>query len=100
MKVTNKLSPMGNWEELKKKLLGNEEVRREYDRLAPRYEAIGKIIEARIHKKMTQKELAGKMGTKQSAIARFEAGNINPSLDFLQKLATVLGYRLTVTFTK
>lgn len=91
---------MGNWEELKKKLLANEEVRREYDRLAPRYEAIGKIIEARIKKKMTQKELAGKMGTKQSSIARFETGNVNPSLDFLQKLATVLGYRLTVTFTK
>ena len=91
---------MKDWEEVKKKLLANEDVRREYDRLGPRYEAIGKIIEARIHKKMTQKELAGKMGTKQSAIARFETGNINPSLDFLQKLATVLGYRLTVTFTK
>lgn len=91
---------MKNWEEVKKKLLENEEVKREYDRLGPRYEAIGKIIEARIKKKMTQKELANKLGTKQSAIARFEAGNINPSLDFLQKLATVLGYRLTVTFTK
>lgn len=100
MKVNNKLSHMGNWEELKKKLLANEEVRREYDRLGPRYEAIGKIIEARIKKKMTQKELAEKLGTKQSAIARFETGNVNPSLDFLQKLATVLGYRLTVTFTK
>ncbi|MEK7079255.1 MAG: helix-turn-helix transcriptional regulator [Patescibacteria group bacterium] len=91
---------MKDWEEVKKKLLENEEVKREYDRLGPRYEAIGKIIEARLKKKMTQKELAEKLGTKQSAIARFEAGNINPSLAFLQKLATVLGYRLTVTFTK
>lgn len=91
---------MKDWEEVKKKLLEDEDVKREYDRLGPRFEAIGKIIEARIKKKMTQKELAEKLGTKQSAIARFEAGNINPSLDFLQKLATVLGYRLTVTFTK
>ena len=91
---------MKDWEEVKKKLLENEEVKREYARLGPRYEAIGKIIEARLKKKMTQKELAEKLGTKQSAIARFEAGNINPSLAFLQKLATVLGYRLTVTFTK
>lgn len=90
---------MKNYEDIKKELLQNKAIKREYDRLGPRYEAIGKIIEARIKKKMTQRELAEKLGTKQSAIARFETGNVNPSLDFLQKLAAVLGYRLKITFT-
>ena len=54
------------------------------------------IIEARIKKGITQKALAEKMGTKQSAIARFESGNYNPSLSFLKKLANALGLTLTV----
>ena len=41
--------------------------------------------------KMTQADVAKKVGTKQSAIARLESGNINPSLEFLQRVAQVMG---------
>ena len=44
---------------------------------------------------MTQKQLAEKVGTKQSSIARLESGNYNPSLQFLQKVANALGKQLT-----
>ena len=73
-----------------------ETLKKEYDRLAPRYAVISAFIKARIKKGITQKELAQKMGTKQSAIARLEGGNVNPSLNFLGKLASVMGYKLTI----
>ena len=62
---------MKNWQQLKSELLQNKDVKKEYDRLAPRYKAISALISAWI-KKGLLKELAQKVGTKQSAIARFE----------------------------
>jgi predicted transcriptional regulator len=45
---------------------------------------------------MTQKKLAEKIGVAQSALARFESGNINPTLSFLQKITSGLGLKLLV----
>lgn len=90
---------MKNWKQLKAELLLNKAVKKEYYKLAPRYEAISELISARIKKGITQKELAQKIGTKQSAIARFEAGNVNPSLDFLEKMAGVMGYKINISLS-
>lgn len=87
---------MRSWEEVKKELLADPKTRMEYERLAPRYAIISALIAGRIKKGITQKELAQKMGTKQSAIARLESGNVNPSLNFLEKIASVMGYKLTI----
>ena len=87
---------MSNWEDLEKELLKDPKVKKEYDKLAPRFAVISQLISARIKKGITQKELADKLGTKQSAIARLEGGSINPSLGFLEKVASVMGYKLTV----
>lgn len=87
---------MSKWEDLEKKLLSDPEVKKEYDKLQPRYALISQLIEARIKKGISQKELAEKVGTKQSAIARFESGDVNPSLEFLQKIATAMGRNLIV----
>lgn len=91
---------MKDWKQLKSELLQNKAVKKEYDRLAPRYLAISALISARIKKGITQKELAKKIGTKQSAIARFEAGNVNPSLGFLEKMAGVMGFRINISLSK
>lgn len=82
---------MSKWEDLEKELLTDPATKREFDKLAPRYAVISELIRARIKYKMTQAQLAKKVGTKQSAIARLESGNINPSLEFLQKVAQVVG---------
>jgi len=91
---------MKNWKQLKSELLQNKDVRKEYDRLTLRYKAISTLISARIKQGITQKELANKSGTKQSAIARFEAGNVNPSLGFLEKIAGVMGYGINISLSK
>lgn len=87
---------MSRWQSLEKKLLSDLATKREFDKLAPRYAVISELISARLKNKMTQKDVADRVGTKQSAIARLESGNINPSLDFLHKISTVMGYKLTV----
>lgn len=82
---------MSNWEDLEKELLSDKATKKEFDRLAPRYAVISELIAARLKYKMTQADVAKKVGTKQSSIARLESGNINPSLEFLQKVAQVMG---------
>lgn len=87
---------MKSWRILKKELLRNKKVAEEYKRLRPRYQLISQLMEARIRKGITQKELAKRIGTKQSAIARVESGNANPSIDFLERLLKGLGSELVI----
>jgi len=87
-----------NYKEYKKAALaGNPELRKEYKTLAPQYEIIEAVIAARIEKQMTQAELAERADTKQSNISRFESGNYNPSVEFLQKIAGALDKQLEIT---
>lgn len=78
-------------------LAGNPELRKEYEALAPQYEIIDAVIAARTEKQMTQAELAERADTKQSNISRFENGNYNPSVEFLQKIAMALDKQLMIT---
>lgn len=91
---------MSNWDDLEKELLADRATKREFDKLSPRYAVISELIAARIKQKMTQEEVAKKAGTKQSAIARLESGNSNPSLEFLQKVSQAMGYQLTIHLFK
>jgi len=75
----------------------DSELRKEYEALASQYDIIDAVIAARIEKRMTQAELAERADTKQSNISRFESGNYNPSVEFLQKIAEALGKRLEIT---
>jgi ribosome-binding protein aMBF1 (putative translation factor) len=85
-----------DFNEIKKELLKDPDVKKEYDRLEPKFDLIRSIIEKRIEKNISQKELASRMGTKQSALSRFESGNYNPSLDFMQKVAQALDLKLEI----
>lgn len=88
---------MKDFKEFLKEELKKPEFKREYDRLQPEFELACKMIERRLNGDLTQKALAKKMGTKQSAISRFESGKYNPTLDFLYRLADALGVKLKVT---
>lgn len=87
---------MKDWKILKKELLEDKEIAEEYEKLRPKYLLIGQLIKARAKMGLTQTELAKKVGTKQSAIARIESGNANPSVSFLEKLAQALGSKLVI----
>ncbi len=81
---------MKNWITLKKELLENELTTKEYKRLKPRYALISQLIKLRQKKGLSQKQLAAKIGTKQSAIARMESGKINPTFSFLEKITNAM----------
>lgn len=87
---------MENWETFKKELLKDKAFAREYKRLEPQYALISQVIGRRIEKKMTQAQLAKKIGTKQSAIARMESGQANPTIEFLERVARALGTKLAI----
>lgn len=83
------------WE---KEALKDPEFKAEYDKLQPEFALIRAIIEGRLKKGITQKELAKRVGTKQSVISRFETGRANPSVAFLKRLAEALNKRLEIRF--
>lgn len=89
---------MSNFDEYLNEQLKDDEFKKEFDVLEPKYEMIKQIIKIRSELNMTQSELAKKCGILQSNISRFESGNCNPSLEFLQKIASGLGRKLHIEF--
>jgi len=85
-------------DDVKKLLLQDPELQREYDELKVFYDIKREIIRLRIEQGISQKELAERINTKQSAISRLESGDYNPSLEFLSKVATALGKELHISF--
>lgn len=88
---------MEDYKKFKKKLLKDKGIRQAYEKLKPGFDLIQIIIEKRTKQGLTQKDLARKVGTKQSSIARFESGSYNPTISFLQKIADALGVQLKIS---
>ncbi len=57
---------------------------------------IGKLIEAREKKGLTQRELSILSGVKQPAIARLESMKVSPQIDTLFKILNPLGYTIQI----
>ena len=70
----------------------------EYDRLAPEFDLARTLIEARTQAGLTQAELAWRMNTTQSVVARLEGGHGRPSTRTLEKFAQATGLRLKISF--
>jgi predicted transcriptional regulator len=83
-------------EKLKARLLANPKVKAEYDALAPQFEIAAELLRARLRAGLSQTELAARMGTSQSAIARLESGDTLPSTKTLLRYAQATGSRVRV----
>lgn len=82
--------------DLKRKLLKNPAVRAEYEAADAEYAIIEALIRARTSAKLSQSELAKRLGTTQSAVARLEGGSVSPSLSTLRRYAEATGSRLQI----
>lgn len=88
--------PYYTFEEVLAEQLQDPEFRREWNRLRLA-NAVGlEIIRYRAKHKLSQTALAKKLGMKQSAIARLEAAEHNPSFETLCRLAGALGIEFLV----
>ena len=89
---------MSKVSDLHQKWMKSEEYRKAHAELAPEFELARTLIHARVTAGLTQEQLAQRMDTTQSVIARLESGRAKPSTRTLQRLATVTGTRLTISF--
>lgn len=94
-KMTRQLTDV---EEDIENLLKNPENKKLYDDYSRQLEISYSLLQMRKRKKMSQAQVAKKVGTTQSNIARMEAGHQNFSVNTLSKLARVFGKQLEVTF--
>jgi len=72
--------------------------RLEYEKVQVEFAPIRAILHARMKKGMTQAQIAKKMGTTQSSIARVESGRSHPTIPYLQRLADALEMKLDIRF--
>lgn len=86
----------------KARALKRPEVRKEYEGLADEFAFIDELLKARSSAGLTQAQLAERIGTTQSAVARLESGSAahSPSIATLQRYASALGFRVEVRFVK
>lgn len=87
---------MTNFKTIKEQALKNKAVKKAYNDLGLEFSIINQIIDKRLKKGMSQKDLAEKIGTKQPAIARFESGYYNPTISFLKKVSEALDSKLEI----
>ena len=84
---------------LKAELLANPAVRQAYDAQAPEFELARELIAARMKAGLTQGDVAARMGTTQSVVARIESGRGTPSMRTVQRFASAVGARAVVRHT-
>ena len=85
------------WEDAKKRLLENEEFRKEYENSEFEYQVKCAIIDARINQNLTTKELAEKAGIKQATITKFQTGSYVPTCEFLYNIVRALGKEVKIS---
>ena len=87
------------WKHLRRELMSDPEVKKAYEDMQPEFAIVQAIIDARVKKKISQEELAKRMGTGQAVISRLENANAKPSLSLIRRLADALGLKVELRFT-
>jgi predicted transcriptional regulator len=81
---------------LKKRLMKNPKFRKEYAKADAEFSIVEALIHARTVAKLSQAEVAKRIGTTQSEIARLEAGNKEPTIPTLRRYAEATGKKLRI----
>jgi transcriptional regulator with XRE-family HTH domain len=89
---------MTTLKDLKARFLKDSEVRKEYDALEEEFALMAEMAKARLRAGLSQAQLAKRMKTTQSAIARLESGRGRPSTTTLSRFAKATGHRLKISF--
>jgi ribosome-binding protein aMBF1 (putative translation factor) len=87
------------FDEIKRRALLDPEVKAEYDRIGPEFEIAAELIRARVRAALSQAELAERMKTSQSAVARLESGQTLPSTKTLLRFAEATGSKVHVSLS-
>ena len=80
------------------KWLADPEYRAAYDALEDEFALARVLIEARSRAGLTQEQVARRMNTTQTVVARLESGRAKPSTRTLERFAEATGARLRISF--
>ncbi len=86
-----------DWDAFLAEELKDPTIKKAYDYYGRQLELSYGLLQLRKKAKMSQAELAKKVGTTQSNIARIESGNQNMTISTLDKLAQVFGKELKIS---
>ena len=88
--------------QFKRRALSRPEVKAAYEASADEFAFLDEVLKARAESGLTQAEVAERIGTTQSAIARLESAEPkhSPSIVTLQRYAKALGYTVKVKLVK
>ena len=89
---------MTKLKDLKARLLKDPKVRKEYDALEEEFALVLAVAKARQRAGLSQAQLAKRMRTTQSTVARLESGRGMPSTRTLGRFAKATGHRLKISF--
>ena len=85
-------------DDLHKKWMKSPAYRREYEALAEEFALATALLSARGRAGLTQVQVARRMKTTQTAIARLEGGRVKPSTRTLERYARATGHKLVIGF--
>lgn len=94
-----KLNELRKHEDIVAADMENPEYRAEWERTRFAHEVAMKVIQYRVDHTLTQAELARQLGMRQPHVARLEAGEHEPSLTTLRRLAQRLGVSFHIEIT-
>ena len=89
---------MKTLKEYKSEQMNNPEFAKEYADIQPEMDVIRAMVDARISRNMTQKQLAERTGINQADISKLENGTRNPSIKLLKRLAEGMDMVLKIEF--
>jgi transcriptional regulator with XRE-family HTH domain len=85
-------------DELHAKWMREDAYREAYDALEDEFALAAAMIEARARAGLTQEQVAQRMNTTQTVVARLESGKTKPSTRTLERFAQATGARLRISF--
>lgn len=91
---------MTKFADIKKRWSNDPAFQREYDALQEEFDITLELLQARARAGLTQAQVAERMGTTQSVIARLESGATKPSLRTLERYACATGSRPVVKLVR
>ena len=86
--------------DLHKEWMKDPKYRAEYDALEEEFALIGAMMDARARAGLTQAQVAKRMKTTQTVVARLESGRVKPSTRTLERFAHATGHKLIIGFEK
>ena len=89
---------MTDFDDVRKKWMQNPEFVKEYEAIEEEFSLASAMIAARAQADMTQQDVAAKMETSQSYIAKLEGGAVSPTMKALKRYAAATGSRVKITF--